>query len=207
MRKPNGQFVIPPQKAVEFIEALPIEKFHGIGRVTAQKLNALGIHSGADLKQKSLEFLQQNFGKSGAWYHAIARGEDHREVQANRERKSSGSETTFSEDRFRPDDIEAGVTEMANEVWEWCEKNQSYGATVTVKIKYSDFRIITRSRTISGPIDSRELLHELSLSLARSIYPVDMGIRLVGISVSGFQSTDAAQLALPLAHRHIADPE
>lgn len=198
MRKPNGQFVIPPQKGAEFIEGLPVSKFHGVGKVTAEKLNALGIFTGADLKAKSLDFLEQNFGKSGSWYYAIARGEDQREVQPNRERKSSGSETTFHEDRFAPADIEAGVLEMANEVWEWCDKNQSFGATVTVKIKYSDFRIITRSKTIGGAINSRELLHELSLGLTRSIYPVSNGVRLVGVSVSSFHSGDPAQLDLPL---------
>lgn len=199
MRKPNGQFVIPPQKGAEFIEGLPVAKFQGVGKVTAEKLNALDIFTGADLKAKSLHFLEQNFGKSGSWYYAIARGEDHREVQPNRQRKSSGSETTFHEDRFAPADIEAGVLEMADDVWEWCDKNQSFGSTVTVKIKYSDFRIITRSRTIAGLINSRELLRELSLGLTRSTYPVSTGIRLVGVSVSSFQQREPAQLDLPLS--------
>lgn len=198
MRKPNGQFVIPPQKGAEFIEGLPVAKFHGVGKVTTEKLNALGIFTGADLKAKSLDFLEQNFGKSGSWYYAIARGEDHREVQPNRERKSSGSETTFHEDRFAPADIEAGVLEMANDVWEWCEKNQRFGATVTVKIKFCDFRIITRSRTISGLINTRELLRELCLALTRTIYPIRTGIRLVGVSVSSFPSQSSDQLCLPL---------
>src|SRR5205814_1292423 len=122
------------------------------GPVTAEKLAALGIHTGADLKAQSLDFLQQHFGKSGAWYFAIARGEDDRPVEPNRPRKSSGSETTFSEDRFLPVEIETGVLEMADDVWGWCEKNQSFGATVTVKIKYADFRIVTRSRTLTRPI-------------------------------------------------------
>ena len=124
MRKPNGQFVIPPQRGEEFIESLPVKKFHGVGPVTAEKLNALGVHTAADLKAKSLEFLQQHFGKSGAWYYTIARGEDDRPVEPNRPRKSSGSETTFSEDRVLPEEIEAGVLKMADDVWAWCEKNQ-----------------------------------------------------------------------------------
>lgn len=199
MRKPNGQYVIPPQRGAEFIATLPVKKFHGIGPVTAAKMNALGIQTGADLRAQSMEFLQRQFGKSGAWYYAIARGEDDRPVEPNRPRKSSGSETTFSEDRVIPAEIEAGVLEMADDVWAWCEKNQSFGATATVKIKYADFRIVTRSRTASRPITSRELLHETSLALVRSIYPVTIGIRLVGVSVSNFSSNDDAQLDLQLS--------
>ncbi len=199
MRKPNGQYVIPPQRGAEFIATLPVKKFHGIGPVTASKMNALGIQTGADLRAQSMEFLQRQFGKSGAWYYAIARGEDDRPVEPNRPRKSSGSETTFSEDRVIPAEIEAGVLEMADDVWAWCEKNQSFGATATVKIKYADFRIVTRSRTASRPITSRELLHETSLALVRSIYPVTIGIRLVGVSVSNFSTNDDAQLDLQLS--------
>ena len=96
-RKPNGQFVITPEMGPDFIEELPVGKFHGIGPVTADKMKALGIHTGADLRDKSLAFLQQHFGKAGAWYFAIARGEDDRPVMPDRPRKSSGSETTFAE--------------------------------------------------------------------------------------------------------------
>lgn len=202
MRKPNGQFVIPPQRGAEFIATLPVKKFHGIGPVTAAKMNALDIETGADLRAQSLEFLQRQFGKSGAWYYAIARGEDDRPVEPNRPRKSSGSETTFSEDRVIPAEIEAGILEMADDVWTWCEKNQSFGATVTVKIKYADFRIVTRSRTASRPVAARELLHEISLALVRAIYPVTIGIRLVGVSVSNFSSNDDAQLDLQLLQPH-----
>jgi DNA polymerase IV len=198
MRKPNGQFVIPPQRGEECIESLPVKKFHGVGPVTAEKLNALGILTGADLKAQPLAVLEQHFGKSGAWYYAIARGEDDRPVEPNRPRKSSGSETTFSEDRFLPAEIEAGVLEMVDDVWAWCENNQSYGATVTVKIKYADFRIVTRSRTATRPVASRDFLREISLALVRTVYPVSIGVRLVGVSVSKFASDDATQLDLAL---------
>ena len=198
MRKPNGQFVIPPQLGAKFIESLPVKKFHGVGPVTADKLNSLGIHTGADLRAQSIEFLQQHFGRSGAWYYAIARGEDDRPVEPNRPRKSSGSETTFAEDRILPAKIEAGILEMADDVWAWCEKNQSFGATVTVKIKYADFRIVTRSRTVSGTVATRDRLHDISLSLVRSVYPVTTGIRLVGVAVSKFASDTDGQLDLAL---------
>ena len=183
-RKPNGQFVVTPAHGADFVQALPVGRFHGIGPVTAEKMNQLGIHSGADLASQSLAFLEEHFGKAGAWYYGIARGEDHRPVVPNRERKSSGSETTFSEDLRRPDEIEAGVIAMADDVWTWCEKTGSHGCSVTVKIKYADFRIVTRSKTLTAPIKTQALLRELACELVRTVYPVATGIRLIGVSIS-----------------------
>lgn len=198
-RKPNGQFVITPEMGPKFIEELPVAKFHGIGPVTADKMKALGIHTGADLRDKSLAFLQQNFGKSGAWYYAIARSEDDRLVRPDRPRKSSSSETTFAEDLKAPAEIEAGVIAMADDVWAWCEKHQMFGQTVTVKIKYANFRHVTRSRTLQAPVATREQLQEVSVSLAQSIYPVTLGIRLVGVSVAKFSTgSTSKQLELGL---------
>ncbi|KAK0358955.1 DNA polymerase IV 3, partial [Friedmanniomyces endolithicus] len=97
-RKPNGQFVITPGRGETFVEALPVKRFHGVGPVTAAKMNRLGIETGADLKRQSLAFLQHHFGKSGSWYYGVARGEDPRPVNPDRERRSSGSETTFASD-------------------------------------------------------------------------------------------------------------
>jgi len=185
-RKPNGQFVITPEMGPDFVEELPVGKFHGIGPVTADKMKELGIHTGAHLRDKSLAFLQQHFGKAGAWYFAIARGEDDRPVVPDRPRKSSGSETTFAVDLTEPNEIEAGVRAMADDVWTWCEKHQVFGQTVTIKIKYADFRIVTRSRTLQAPIDTRDQLHEISTSLVQSVYPVSIGIRLLGVSLSKF---------------------
>jgi DNA polymerase-4 len=201
-RKPDGQFVITPEMGPVFIAALPVKKFHGVGPVTAEKMNMLGIDTGADLRARSLEFLRQHFGKSGAWYYAIARGEDDRQVTPDRQRKSSGSETTFAEDRTEPADIEAGVRDMADDVWAWCEKHQAFGHTVTVKIKYADFRQATRSRTLQSPVSRPETLHEVSLALVRSVYPVPIGIRLVGVIVSKFGvKEEEEQLSLGLANQ------
>lgn len=183
-RKPNGQFVITPEMGPAFVGQLSVGKFHGVGPVTADKMKALGIHTGADLRQQSLEFLHQHFGKSGAWYHAIARGKDDRPVRPDRQRKSSGSETTFKEDLIYPADIEAGVRAMADDVWVWCEKHQVFGHTVTVKVKYSDFQQVTRSRTLETPVATREQLRAVSIALLKTIYPVTIGIRLVGVTVS-----------------------
>jgi DNA polymerase IV len=197
-RKPNGQFVITPEMGPSFIEELPVAKFHGIGPVTADKMKALGIYTGADLRLQSLAFLQRHFGKSGNWYFAIARGEDDRLVVPDRPRKSSGSETTFGEDLTVPAEIEAGVKAMADDVWAWCDKHQMFGQTVTIKIRYADFRHVTRSRTLQAPVVTREQLHEVSVSLVRSVYPVRMGIRLVGVSLSKFSNPVSEQLDLGL---------
>jgi DNA polymerase IV len=193
-RKPNGQFVITPDKGASFVENLAVGKFHGIGPVTAEKMNRLGIQSGADLRTKSVEFLVQHFGKSGPWYYAISRGEDDRPVRAHRERKSSGSETTFAEDLTDPMSIEREVIGQADEVWAWCQKANAFGRTVTVKIKYADFQQATRSKSVVTPVATRTLLHELSLSLIRTVLPSEKGIRLVGVSVSNFERTQSAQL-------------
>ncbi|HEY2010887.1 MAG TPA: DNA polymerase IV [Rhizomicrobium sp.] len=195
-RKPNGQFVITPDKGAAFVENLAVGKFHGIGPVTAEKMNRLGIHAGADLRSKSVEFLTQHFGKSGPWYHAISRGEDDRPVRPDRERKSSGSETTFAEDLTDAAAIEREVIDQADEVWAWCQKANAFGRTVTVKIKFADFQQATRSRSLTAPVSSQAMLHEMSLALVRSVLPAKKGVRLVGVSVSNFERIGPAQLGL-----------
>ncbi len=197
-RKPNGQFAVTPSMALAWIESLPVARFHGVGPVTAQKMKRLGIETGADLRAKSLEFLRAHFGSSATWYHGIARGIDDRPVNPNQIRKSSGSETTFDSDVADTTRIEAGIVRMADDVWDWCQKAQSYGRTVTVKIKFGDFRQITRSKSFAGPVDSQASLHGASLDLVRSIYPLALGIRLVGVTVSNFATPDGISNALPL---------
>lgn len=189
-RKPNGQFAVTPDMGAAWVETLPVARFHGVGPVTAAKMKRLGIESGRDLREKSLAFLRQHFGSSAEWYHAIARGEDNRPVDPDRVRKSAGSETTFNRDLTENADIETGVLGQADDVWAWCEKTQAFGRTVTVKVKYQDFTQVTRSRSDSGPVTSRERLHELSLALIRSVLPTRKGIRLVGVTVSNFTAAD-----------------
>ncbi|NIK87191.1 DNA polymerase-4 [Rhizomicrobium palustre] len=191
-KKPNGQFVVRPDMGAAFVEALRIEKFHGVGKVTAEKMNRLGIFTGADLKAKPLEFLVKHFGKIGPWYYAIARGEDDRPVEPDRPRKSSGSEITLLTDLREPAEIEKAMLEQAQEVWAWCEKAQMFGQSVTVKIKYADFHQVTRSRTLGHLVQSREELFEISLALTRSIFPVENGVRLVGVTVSHFPEEETA---------------
>ena len=198
-RKPNGQFVITPEMGPAFVEGLPVAKFHGVGPVTAAKMERLGIRTGADLRSKPLSFLQQHFGKAGAWYQAIAQGEDDRPVVANRPRKSSGSETTFQEDLTDPKAVEAGLLAMADDVWAWCQNAQAFGRTVTVKVKFADFRQVTRSRSFAALVARHDQLRQAALDLVRSLFPPAQGIRLVGVSMSNFPAGGAtAEARLPL---------
>jgi DNA polymerase-4 len=183
-RKPNNQTVIPPEKGPAFVEGLDVGRFHGVGPKTAEKMKRLGIHTGADLKAQSLEFLQQYFGSSGDYYHAIARGHDERRVVPDRPRKSVGSETTFMEDLGKPQEIVDGVLSVLDDVWGYCERTGIAGRTVTVKVKYADFQIITRSRTLAAPVNSRAELEQTSVELVRQIFPLEKRVRLLGISLS-----------------------
>ncbi|HEY1721287.1 MAG TPA: DNA polymerase IV [Magnetospirillaceae bacterium] len=196
-RKPNGQFVVTPDMALAFIEALPVGKFHGIGPVTAEKMNKLGLFTGADLRMQTVPFLEKHFGKAGPWYHAIAHGRDDRPVSPDRERKSSGSETTFADDLMRPAEVEAGVIAMADDVWAWCEKAQAFGRTVTVKIKYADFRQATRSQTLPMLVTTQAALRQISIDLVRKVYPL-IGIRLLGVTVSHF---DEGETPMPVGEQ------
>jgi DNA polymerase-4 len=206
-RKPNGQFAITPEAGPAFVDALPVARFHGVGPATAARMHAAGIQTGADLKLWSLQDLQHRFGRAGSWYYAIARGQDDRAVNPNRERKSSGSETTFAADLTDPALIEAGVLAMADDVWAWCETTGGRGRTVTVKIKWADFQQSTRSRSLAAPVDSRSTLHQACLALIRSVLPPSKGIRLVGVTLSNFAAQEggpAAEPSLPLDAEPVA---
>ncbi len=197
--KPNGQYVITPDMGAAFVEGLPVGKFHGIGPVTAAKMNRLGIFTGADLRNQTLAFLQEQFGKAGPWYHAISRGIDERAVVADRPRKSVGSETTFAQDLSQPADIEAGVLAMLDDVWAYCEKGGITGRTVTVKIKYADFQIVTRSHTSVAPLTDRATIERICIDLVHGIFPLEKSIRLLGVSLSNLnasEQTQSPQLAL-----------
>jgi DNA polymerase-4 len=200
-RKPNGQFVVLPQNGAAFVEVLTVNKFHGVGPVTAEKMNRLGIKTGLDLRACTMPFLVQHFGKSGPWYYSVSRGEDDRPVRPDRERKSSGSETTFSDDLTDHPAIEQEVVGQADEVWAWCQKANAFGRTVTVKIKYADFQIATRARSAGGPVTNQATLQAMALELIRSVFPLRKGVRLVGVSVSNFSqqvSAGPAQMGLEL---------
>ena len=190
--KPDGQCVIAPGRGAAFVAGLSIERFHGIGPRTAEKMRALGIATGADLRGRDLAFLTRQFGKAGGWYHGIARGEDARAVNPDRPRKSAGSETTFAGDLIDPAAIEARIVALADDVWRWMERTGGRGRTVTVKARYADFRTVTRSRTLARPVTERVTLDETALGLVRSLYPLRAGVRLLGVTLSGFVGPEQA---------------
>jgi DNA polymerase-4 len=198
-RKPNGQFVITPGVGPGFVEGLEVSRFHGVGPATAAKMGRLGIRTGKDLREKSLAYLQEQFGTAGAHFHAVARGEDNRPVRPDRPRKSAGSETTYPRDLGDPREVEAGIQALADEVWRWCEKAGTFGRTVTVKLRYADFRTLTRSRTGAEPVASRAALAGAAVELVRGVFPLEKKVRLLGVAVSGFgvagEREDGPQIA------------
>ncbi|MGR9161515.1 DNA polymerase IV [Rhizobium leguminosarum] len=147
LNKPNGQAVITPKNGPDFVEQLAVKKFHGVGPATAEKMHKLGIKTGADLKARSLQFLSQQFGKSGPYFYGVVRGIDDRPVRPDRVRKSVGAEDTFVEDIDDLDVANSELSPLADKVWRYCEARGISGKTVTVKIKFSDFSQATRSRT------------------------------------------------------------
>jgi DNA polymerase-4 len=192
-RKPNGQFVITPRTGPAFVETLPVGKFHGIGPATAAKMQHLGIHTGADMKAKDLAFMQQNFGKSGGYYYWVSRGIDNRPVRPDRVRRSVGGENTFFTDLTSLDEARSALLPIIDKVWRHYNAHGTRGRTITLKVRYADFQILTRSRTGIAPVNSRSELEEASFSLLSPFFPAAKGIRLLGVSISSFNN-DKTQL-------------
>jgi DNA polymerase-4 len=200
-RKPDGLFVITPAMGSAFVETLPVRKFHGIGPATAKKMERLGIATGLDLRAQTLAFLQQHFGKAGAYYYWAARGVDERPVRADRVRKSVGAENTFPADLFTRDAARDALREIVEKVWLYCERSGVRGRTVTLKVKFANFQQITRSRTGQIQIGTRDVLEQLGNELLEPLFPVTKGIRLLGISLSSLAAAEAEpdrEFSLPL---------
>ena len=192
-RKPDGIFVITPEMGPVFVETLPVRKFHGVGPATARKMSGLGIETGLDLRAQTLEFLQQHFGKAGSYYYWAARGIDDRPVRADRIRKSVGAENTFPADLFTYEAARAALRENIAKVWSYSEGSGIRGRTVTLKVKFANFQIITRSRTGQMPVRTRSELEQLGDALLEPLFPVARGIRLLGISMSSLAAEDTEQ--------------
>mgnify|MGYP001462571097 CR=1 FL=1 len=193
--KPDGLFVITPKMGARFVETLPVEKFHGVGPATAAKMRRLGIETGLDLRGRSMAFLQQHFGKSGPYFYWIARGVDDRPVRPDRIRKSVGAENTFSTDLHRLEDAQQALTPIIEKVWRYCESHNIRGRTVTLKVKYTDFQQITRSRTGERPVATLVELQQISHVLLDPLFPVTKGIRLLGVTLSSLE--EGAPQSLP----------
>jgi DNA polymerase-4 len=200
-RKPDGLFVITPKMGAAFVETLPIEKFHGVGPATTAKMNRLGIKTGLDLREQTLAFLQQHFGKPGPYYYWIARGIDERPVRADRIRKSIGAENTFLTDIFTFENARDALQPIIEKVWRHCEAANIQGRTVTLKVKYADFQLITRSRTGQATIATCAEIEQLGYALLQPLFPVSKGIRLLGVTLSSLgeqQPESEPQLSLSL---------
>ena len=190
IKKPDGIFLIPSEEAQKFIEELPVEKFYGIGRVTAEKMHKLGIHKGSDLKQWDLLALIRNFGKVGKFYFDIVRGIDDRPVETNTERKSIGTELTYEKDLTTRFEIIAELYKLEKELMSRLEHSGTAGRTITLKVKFSDFRQITRSKTLQNYIRDFGTLHKEVSEIRKSLKLEGSRIRLLGVSVSNLESDD-----------------
>lgn len=186
--KPDGLFVITPQKAEKIIEELPIERFHGIGKVTANKMRMFGIETGADLKKQSLEWLSINFGKAGKYYYQVAHGEDNRQVEANQVRKSVGAENTFSTDLITFEEMKTEVEVLCEKVWQWVQGENIYGRTVTLKMRFADFTMLSRSKSALQTIKEYNRFREISLELLSQSYSDSLPVRLLGVTISNLDS-------------------
>jgi DNA polymerase IV len=190
-RKSDGLFVITPAEGPAFVKALPVRKFHGVGPATERKMRELGVVTGRELKAQSLEFLQQHFGKAGPYYYWAARGIDERPVRADRIRKSVGAENTFPTDLLTYDAARAALQDIIDKVWQHCDRAGSRGRTLTLKVKFANFQQITRSRTGRTQISTRGELEQLGCALLEPIFPVSRGIRLLGLSLSSFATSES----------------
>jgi DNA polymerase-4 len=187
-KKPDGLFVITPEMGPGFVESLPVRRFHGVGPATARKMEQLGIRTGLDLRAHTLVFLQQHFGKGGSYFYWAARAIDERRVRADRIRKSVGAENTFPADLFTYETVRDQLRDIVEKVWGYCERSGARGRTVTLKVKFSNFRQITRSHTRQTPIGTRSELEQLSNALLEPLFPVAKGVRLLGVSLSSLSS-------------------
>ncbi|MFO7746043.1 MAG: DNA polymerase IV, partial [Psychroflexus sp.] len=193
INKPNGQKTIPPEEVIDFLEKLDIRKFYGVGKVTQDKMYRLGIFTGADLKLKSLEYLQEHFGKSGLHYYNVVRGIHLSEVKTSRIRKSLGAERTFSENISSEIYMLEKLEDIAEEVERRLQNSKVAGKTITLKLKYSDFSVQTRSKTLKFFIASKALIMEETKALLYQ-EPIKDSIRLLGISLSNLNTDQSKSI-------------
>jgi len=197
--KPNGQKTVNPDEVLQFLEDLPIGKFYGVGKVTTEKMYQLGIFTGKDLKEKTEEYLIQHFGKAGGYYYHVVRGIHNSEVKADRTVKSVGTEHTFFENLVSEVFMLEKLDDIAGELMRRLQKKKIAGKTVTLKIKYSDFTVQTRSKTLPYFISDKSLILEVVKELLYQERLKD-SVRLLGISLNnlnneaGEKKTVAVQL-------------
>lgn len=187
INKPNGQKTVNPEEVLQFLEDLDIRKFYGVGKVTAEKMYKLGIFTGKDLKDRSLQFLENHFGKSGSYYYHVVRGIHTSEVKPERIPKSVGAERTFSENLSSEIFMLERLDNIANELERRLKKSKISGKTVTLKIKYSDFTLQTRSKTLPYFVSEKALILETAKELLYQS-PMQNSVRLLGISLANLNT-------------------
>ncbi len=192
INKPNGQKTIPPEEVISFLEELDIRKFYGVGKVTAEKMYQLGIFTGADLKKKSVEYLAEHFGKSGAHYYNVVRGIHRSAVKPDRIRKSLGAERTFSENISSEIFMLERLNNIAEEIERRLKKSDVAGKTITLKIKYSDFTLKTRSKTLPYFVRSKDVILETAKELLFQ-EKMENSVRLLGITLANLNTEDKKQ--------------
>jgi DNA polymerase-4 len=200
-RKPDGLCVITPEKGPEFVASLPVARFHGVGPVTARKMERLGILTGADLRDWSVAALQAHFGSSAEWYWRICRGIDEREVKPDRPYKSVSAERTFDEDLRDPARLAAELERIAGFAWNRVERAEVAGRTVTLKVKFGDFTIITRSKSFSALVPDEPAFAAAGQALLAALHPLPKGIRLLGLGLHNLTEINSgvpAQLGLEI---------
>ncbi len=185
--KPDGMCVIRPGQGAEFVANLPVRRFHGVGPKGAEKMARLGIQTGADLADRDIDFLRANFGNMGDYLYRAARGIDLRPVKAHRPRKSVGGERTFSEDISSGPALRETLADIIEIVWDSIEKTKSKGRTVTLKMKYTDFQTITRSRSTPHCVTDKAEFAAISRALLDDALPLPMPIRLMGLTLSNLE--------------------
>lgn len=198
VNKPNGIFVVTPAEAQDFIDNLEVRRFFGIGKVSAEKLNKIGVWFGRDLKKLDRFELTRMFGKAGGYYYDICRGVDKRKVVPSRERKSVGAENTFLFDLFDERQLEQELQKIGDKVWERAERSKVKAKTLTLKYKYADFEQHTRSKTIANFYDSKDLFWKESLRLMKQDGGFAKGIRLLGLTLSNFINEEPLDEAVQL---------
>ncbi|WAT17633.1 DNA polymerase IV [Aurantiacibacter sp. MUD11] len=201
--KPDGICVIRPGEGAAFVQSLPIRRFHGVGPKGAEKMARLGIETGADLAEKDRDWLNRHFGSFGDYLFRAARGIDLRPVRANRIRKSIGGERTFSEDISAEDELRDTLERIIDIVWDRIAEKQAKGRTVTLKLKYNDFQIATRAKSLPQPVADKREFAEVARSILDNELPLPMPIRLMGLTLSNLEGVereeprrDDAQLSL-----------
>ena len=190
--KPDGMCVILPDQGAAFVATLPVRRFHGVGPQTAAKMARLGIETGADLAARSEQWMQQNFGSSGPYLFRAARGIDHRRVNPSRERKSLSVELTYFDDKRSEAELRDALNHIVETLWERAERSQTRARSVTLKIRYSDFRTITRSLSYASAITSQMELNRIGHQLLEKILPPEMAVRLMGLTFSAIVPIDDA---------------